>query len=265
MGADPEKAIAYMRALGRLDHPGACLHYVWLAYKTAGARTSHPAVPSALEAWNASDGKHRGDRNPPRGVPVWWGAKRGSDAGDVVISLGGGRVIATDQPRYGAVGETTIAGRERLIGRPYLGWSESIFDAPISLASTAGAVTRPASHPIALEEDDIMKLIRWNSHHVFAVGREAIYHVPTVTEQATLEVLCGPVQDVDDAGLTASLNVNGIHWDAVDAVLRGVGPLSGGRYWSRLAAEGEAIRGGQAAQEKTLADVLATAQALATS
>jgi hypothetical protein len=105
-----------------------------------------------------------------------------------------------------------------------------------------------------------MKLIIWNGVHVFSIGPEAIYHVPTPRVQGTLEALHERAAfPVDNEGLEAELNEHGIHWDAVDAVLRGVGPGSGGKYWSRLMAEGEAIRGGQAAQAKTLADVLATA------
>lgn len=161
MGADVEKAIAYMRSLGRLEHPGACLYYVWLAYAAGGASTSKRAT-TASEAWGKTLGRHPGDRTPPRGAAVWWGAKPGSSAGDVVISLGSGRVIATDQPRYGVVGEATIDERERLIGRPYLGWSDHIFDAPISLAGLAGETTKPAPKPGAPaqpeeEEDDMPK------------------------------------------------------------------------------------------------------------
>lgn len=115
--------------------------------------------------------------------------------------------------------------------------------------------------PSPLEDDD-MKLIRWNSNHVFAVGREAIYHIPDVAQLGALEAVHGAAKDVDNTGLTSVLLANGIHWDAVDAVLRGLGNVSGGKYWSRLAAEGVAIRGAQAAQSKTLADVLETAKSI---
>ena len=111
-----------------------------------------------------------------------------------------------------------------------------------------------------IEDEDEMKLIRWNQHHVFAIGREAIYHVPNPTEHGTAEALYGATRDVDNAGLTTVLLTNGIQWEAVDAVLRGAGYGSNGRYWSRLMGEGIAIRGNQAAASKTLADVLATAK-----
>lgn len=116
---------------------GYCLYYVWQAYKAHGARTGMSS-PTAYDAWRKSSGKHPGDRNPPAGVPVFWGPKPGSAAGDVVISLGGGRVVATDYPVYGQVNITTIAARERQIGRPYLGWTERIFDVPISFKANSG-------------------------------------------------------------------------------------------------------------------------------
>ncbi|MFJ4038196.1 hypothetical protein ACIPVB_08910 [Microbacterium sp. NPDC090007] len=119
---------------------GYCLFYVWQAYKAHGASTGR-AAGTATEGWNKSDGKHPGDRNPPAGVPVWWGPKASSAAGDVTISLGGGRVAATDYPRYGVVGTCTIDERERQIGRPYLGWTEAIFDQPISRPGSAGTGT----------------------------------------------------------------------------------------------------------------------------
>lgn len=132
MSVDAEKAIAHMRGLSNLIH-GRCLMYVWQAYDHAGADTTRTAG-TALDAWHKSEGKHPGDRNPPRGVPVWFGEQ---PSGDVVISLGNGRVIATDQPRYGVIGECTIAERESLAGGPYLGWTSHIFDAPITLPEPA--------------------------------------------------------------------------------------------------------------------------------
>lgn len=120
-----------------------------------------------------------------------------------------------------------------------------------------------SSAPVPEEDDDMPKLIRWRNLHVFSVAQEAILYVDTMKEKGTLEALHGrDVQDVDNAGIEAALNERGIHWDALDAVLRKVGPGTGGRYWSRLMAEGIAIRGEQAEQAKTLDDVLATAQAI---
>lgn len=112
-------------------------------------------------------------------------------------------------------------------------------------------------------DDDMTKLIRWNGVHVFAIGRESVYHVPTMTEAGTQEALFGRAQDIDNDGLTAILRANGIPWNAVDAVLKGTAFEATGGYWSRLTAEGEAIRSGQSASEKTLDDVLATVAKIA--
>lgn len=114
--------------------PGLCLHYVWLAYANHGAEADQ-TFGSALAGWHGSDGKHVGDLDPPAGVPVWWGKRPGNDAGDVVISLGGGRVAATDFPRFGVIGIATIAERQDQIGREYLGWTETILGARIDDAA----------------------------------------------------------------------------------------------------------------------------------
>lgn len=123
--------------------PGYCLEAVWQAFKRNGARTDRSA-PTAYVGWQNSDDKHPGDRNPPPGVPVWWGPKASSSAGDVVISLGGGRVVATDWPHNGVIGITTIDARQRQIGRPYLGWTGDILGADIAYSTPAGGGSTPA-------------------------------------------------------------------------------------------------------------------------
>ncbi|WP_205829310.1 hypothetical protein [Microbacterium sp. B19(2022)] len=165
-------AAAWLRAQGALAHDGACLHYVWQAYKAQGASTGRHAG-TALEAWNKTERRHPGDRNPPVGVPVWFGAKAGSAAGDVVISLGGGKVVATDYPRYGVVGVCTIAQRQAQIGRPYLGWSEAIFDQQIAIptpASGGGSSVAPAPQKKEEEEEDMIIIIQ-RANSQLAKGR----------------------------------------------------------------------------------------------
>lgn len=127
---DGVKAANKLLSFGAV-RPGYCLYYVWQAYDAVGANT-HLTAGTAYEAWTKSKGKHKGDRNPPAGVPVFFGKKASSAAGDVVISLGGGKVAVTEAPGKGAVvGITTIDARQKQIGRPYLGWTECIFDQPI--------------------------------------------------------------------------------------------------------------------------------------
>lgn len=123
----------------------------------------------------------------------------------------------------------------------------------------------PAPASATSPEEDIMKdaiLTRWNGLHVLAIGRECVYHVPDPGQHARAEVFLGKTIEVDNDGLTTALLLAGVHWEAVDAVLRGAAYGSNGKYWSRQTAEGIAIRGGQAAASKTLADVLATAKKL---
>ncbi|WP_292717182.1 hypothetical protein [Microbacterium sp. 13-71-7] len=130
--------------------PSMCLYYVWQAYKAQGASTGMGAQ-SAYAAWLQSDGKRPGDRNPPPGAAVWWGRRTwdGNIDGDVVISLGGGRVAVTEPPGQDAVtGSCTLDERENEISREYLGWTSSIFDCPINVAAGKDAIT-------ASEEDDM--------------------------------------------------------------------------------------------------------------
>ena len=156
MGADGVAAANRLRGYRDIRH-GMCLFYVWTAYKAEGARADRNYA-TALDGWNGSPGKHHGDRNPPPGVTVWFGEKPSSSAGDVVISLGGGLVVATDYPRYGVVGICTIQERQDQIGRPYLGWTETILGAAIDYPRPAPAsagstpATPTASHPASSEE-----------------------------------------------------------------------------------------------------------------
>lgn len=156
-GVDGVAAAQTMRNF-RTWRKGHCLEAVWAAFKVNGARTDQEAATATI-GWHLSDGKHPGDRNPPAGVPVWWGPKPSSAAGDVVISLGGGRVVATDWPYNGVIGVTTIDARERQIGRPYLGWTETILDVPIDYPGKGGG---PAPIPTTSKESSVSEQIRVN-------------------------------------------------------------------------------------------------------
>ena len=114
------------------------------------------------------------------------------------------------------------------------------------------------------EEDDMAKLIRWTSSGaIFKIGAESIYYVRTPEMAIALTKRFGPEVAVDNDDLTAHLFSENLPWDAVDAVLRGAGQGVDGCYWSRQTAEGIAIRGNQDAAAKTLADVLKTAESIA--
>lgn len=126
-----------------------------------------------------------------------------------------------------------------------------------AIVRTIPTTARPA--PASQSEEDDMKLIRWNEGHVFGIDDGKVFYVPTPAQLAELEAIHGQARNVGNDGLTAELLSQGLHWDAVDAVLRKAGPGSDGYYWSRPMAEGIAIRGDIAKTQKTLADVIATA------
>lgn len=175
MGVDGRAAAQTMLGF-RTWRKGHCLEAVWAAYKAHGARATTTA-PTATIGWERSAGKHRGDRNPPAGVPVWWGPKASSAAGDVVISLGGGKVVATDWPYNGVINITTIDARERQIGRPYLGWTEEILGAAIDFGTPASGggdlyPTRPVS-----EEDDTMLALRIDGVHLCTLDTGNFSHM----------------------------------------------------------------------------------------
>jgi hypothetical protein len=122
---------------------GHCLEAVWQAYKRNGARDINgQADPTAYDAWlHTDEADRRGGSfaTIPAGVPVWFGPKKSSRAGDVVISIGGGMCVATDIPgRPGVIGVISLADRQRQISRPYLGWSTTILDWPIDFSQSGG-------------------------------------------------------------------------------------------------------------------------------
>lgn len=110
------------------------------------------------------------------------------------------------------------------------------------------------------EEDDDMSLIRWDrTGAIFVLGSEKIKYVATPEEAAALRRRHGQEINLSDEELTFQLNAENISWDVVEAVLSGRAQSGDGRFWSRLTAEGIAIRGEQTKSQKTIDDVLKTA------
>lgn len=124
-----------------------------------------------------------------------------------------------------------------------------------------------AGHTATPQEEDDMpgpdkKLVLWRGAHYFVIGDESIYHVADPGWLPYLRDHYGPRGKelaVDNGALTVELVINKIPWDAVDACLLGRAFGADRRSWSRLQAEGVAIRGQQATAQKTLEDVLKTA------
>lgn len=118
--------------------PGYCLKYVWQSYQAQGAVSDGKYYPTAYSAWQQSSQQVPGDRNVPAGFPVYLGPRAGSSAGDVVISLGGGMVAATDWPHNGVTGKCSLTQRINQTGRPYLGWTRDILGAAIQGGGSSG-------------------------------------------------------------------------------------------------------------------------------
>lgn len=162
MAVDGMAAARTLLSFARVT-PGYCLKYVWQAYQAHGAVSDGKGYPTAKSAWDktAPQFRHPGDRNPPPGVPVYWGAKPSSAAGDIVISMGGGIVACTDWPRAGVTGTTTLSQREAQIQRPYLGWTETILGYPVKLGgSGGGSLPFPTPDEQQTRDEDSMFYLR---------------------------------------------------------------------------------------------------------
>ena len=113
-------AISWAQAhLGDEGWIGLCQKFVRMALGAGGG------FPSAISAWGGAKHKH-GIANPasvPAGVPVYWGGGR---YGHVALSTGGGRIIGTDYPNMGRIGQGTITSLSRDWNKPLLGWTEDI-------------------------------------------------------------------------------------------------------------------------------------------
>lgn len=163
------EAVRYAR---RYTHyrVGYCLNFVqtMIAAPWSG--------PSAIWAWNHAQHKHRHDKNPPPGVPVYWSGGR---YGHIAISVGGGRVRSTDWPSRGRVSETSIDSISRAWGKRYEGWAEDIGGRRISGIRAA----RPTSH--ARTTNVYVNKLHYgskNSDSVKAAQRRLIalgFHIPS--------------------------------------------------------------------------------------
>ncbi len=136
--------------------PGHCLEAVWQAYYRNGAQdVTGQSEPTAYDAWLHSPTADRRTGTPydqiPAGVPVYFGPKASSSAGDIVISVGGGWCVATDIPGHqGVIGKIRLQDRANQIQRPYLGWTTSILGWPIK----QGQGPAPSPEPDGPEEEE---------------------------------------------------------------------------------------------------------------
>jgi hypothetical protein len=141
---DGQRAHDILLSYAPLSKHGYCWYYVWQAYAAAGASTGMGSTPTALAAWNVTQGRHEGDWNPPPGAAIWLGRRYdGNSDGDVFIAgQYDGDHAATDYPGWGQVGRCSIQQRISQTGREYLGWSDHVLDCPIVL----GGAPVPPNH-----------------------------------------------------------------------------------------------------------------------
>jgi hypothetical protein len=107
---------------------------------------------SAIDAWNGSTQKHKGDRNPPEGAPCYYS---GGQYGHAVLAQGGGpRIRTTDAPSSGKVSDQDLAWPEQHWGYKYLGWTGDLNGVDLPLGGGSGS-----------EDDDVDlddKITNWS-------------------------------------------------------------------------------------------------------
>ena len=133
---NPAQAIAWARTLitGKdTGLSGLCDHFVALAYGWG-----HSGDAYALKTWANHAEQHKGDKNPPAGALVVWSYNGPNNMGHIALSSGGGKIISTDVPGHGQVGEVPLTWfAKNWPSFTYLGWIQPCFMAP------AAPVTKP--------------------------------------------------------------------------------------------------------------------------
>ena len=96
----------------------------WCLWTIQEVTAAPHAFPGAIQQWNGATHKHRGDKNPPAGVPIFW---EGGTWGHIAMATGNGQGMrSTDWPYRAHVGEGTIDALSRAWGKQYLGWTEDL-------------------------------------------------------------------------------------------------------------------------------------------
>lgn len=107
-----------------------------------------PAVyGDAATAWRNTNDRHAGNRNPPRGAPVYWtGGSHGY--GHIALSLGDGTIRSTDAPDSGRVGTVDLDWPEKHWGLSYAGWAWDINETTIPHGGSSGGGSSSVLHGI---------------------------------------------------------------------------------------------------------------------
>ena len=106
---------------------GMCLKEVQACYE------SGHAYPSAISQWDNAKTRHKNDRTPPIGAPVFW---RGGKYGHVAIYVGNGKVRSTDAGGRGIMGTVSLDWFARAWGYTYVGWTGDLAGRKIEFTDT---------------------------------------------------------------------------------------------------------------------------------
>jgi len=79
--------------------------------------------PDANDAWRAAKHKHPGDRNPPRGAPVFWDS---SQYGHIALAVTQDLFRSTDTKSSGHVATVSDRWHDVNWHKTYLGWTEDL-------------------------------------------------------------------------------------------------------------------------------------------
>jgi len=110
-----DKAVSNANAAKNCD-PGYCLKYVrtWLGIASKEA--------DAADAWHNATGKHKGDKSPPKGAPVFWTG--GTNGHGHIAIVRNADMRSTDIPSSGKVGNDDGSWPRKHWGLTYVGWAE---------------------------------------------------------------------------------------------------------------------------------------------
>jgi hypothetical protein len=220
MSADGKKAWSTLQTYDPLQHPGSCLYYCSNAYEAAGADYVGTYATAYAAAMAVPASRRHYDENPPYGAAIWLGRRHsdGNMDGDVFIAgPDSSSHAATDQPTWGQVGKTSIAGRKSLTDRDYLFWSDWIMGSDITVQSSSGGddevqnIYKPFKAGQTITDKETVVYINYPEHdQSVAVGKIG-------TVWGALYINVEPTGDVKDpAG--ASLNI-APYVDTVDSNL----------------------------------------------
>lgn len=164
-----------------------CLRWVRLVFGVASKYVS------AKSAWNNAQYRHVGDRNPPRGVPVFFS---GIPFGHVAVSLGWGVIRTTAWPSGNFIGNTTIDALCKKWGRTYLGWTEDLNGVRIYCPTPTPPVV-PTPKPTTFKEQQ-MKVVRCRAeNNWYLISEFDVQIIASMKDVRSLEKIWGTAIEVE--------------------------------------------------------------------